>query len=75
MRIPTATASALTTIRQGMRGLDRNAADIANSNGSPDAATLEALVDGKRNRLQVEAGVKVLQTVDDMLGSLLDEHA
>lgn len=76
MDIKPALASGLAGIQRGMQGLDKNAADIAQA--SKDTTTtppVDALVESKVNRLQVEASAKVIETVDEAIGSLLDEKA
>ena len=55
--------------------MDKNAAKIAsadafNSQRAVDFA--QPLVDMQINRLQVEVSAKVMKTVDDTIGSLLD---
>lgn len=65
-------------IQRGMQNLQKNAAKIASADqmSNPDAADLAGpLVDMIQNRLQVEASVKVVQTVSDTIGSLLDVKA
>lgn len=76
MDIKPALTSGLEGIRRGISGLDKNAAAIAQA--SMDTATfppVEALVDSKLNRLQVEVSASVIRSVDEAIGSLLDEKA
>jgi hypothetical protein len=76
MEVSSAFGSGLLGIQRGMQGLDRNAADIASASKSDEELPpVEALVESKVNRLQVEAGVSVIRTVDQTIGSLLDEMA
>lgn len=80
MEIKSAFANGLLGVQRGMRGLDRNAAEIARvSATAPEqrqgADYAEALVDSKLNRTQVEASATVIRRVDETLGSLLDELA
>ena len=78
MKIGGAFNQAVLGIQRGMQGARENAAQIASAdtfnNGNP-ASIVEPLVGLKANELQVEASAKVLKTVDEMIGSLLDEKA
>ena len=63
-------------IQKGMDGLARNAAEIASEKAmTGEQSVIEPLIYSKLNRLQVEASVKVVSTVDEMLGFLLDQRA
>ena len=62
-------------IQRGMEGLNRNAASIAQASKGQGEDVIRPLVESGINKLHVEANVKVLQTQDKMLGSLLDEMA
>ncbi len=76
MNISNLFGNALLGIQRGMRGLDRNAAQIASAkelNG--EASPTEPLIDSKVNRLQVEASAKVMKTIDEAVGSLFDDKA
>jgi hypothetical protein len=78
MPITPASGQALTGIQRGLEGLQRNAAEIAGGgrmDGEGQRSVSEPLVEQIRNAAQVEASVKVLQTENDMLGSLLDVKA
>jgi hypothetical protein len=78
MAITPAGTSALTGIQRGMDGLQRTAAAIASTermNGSVTGGVAEPLVEQIQHAAQVEASVKVLQTENRMLGSLLDVKA
>jgi hypothetical protein len=70
--IPGAWDSAQAGIQRGLSGLDRDAQTIAN--GSTDAAT-GALVDSLQQRVAVEASARMLSTVDQTLGTLIDVKA
>lgn len=75
MEVNSAHNSALAGIQSGMQGLDSNADAIAKASkgdGEPKDIVNE-LVDSQQNKLQVEANVKMMKTVDDTVGSLLDE--
>ncbi|MGM0592912.1 MAG: hypothetical protein ACQETD_00105 [Pseudomonadota bacterium] len=75
MTINGAMNSALTGVRRGMEGLERNAGDVARANGRSDADVAQPLVESIVNRRQVETNVDMLKTVDETLGSLLDVKA
>ena len=75
MLINSALNNALYGIQKGLADMDKNAAKIAsadafNSQRAVDFA--QPLGDMKINRLQVEVSAKVMKTVDDTIGSLLD---
>lgn len=67
---------ALNGVYKGMQGLRKNAQEIA-SNSDTGAATdlTRSVVELIQNRNQVQASAKVIKTVDDTLGVLLDEKA
>jgi hypothetical protein len=76
MEIKSALAYGVTGIQKGMNGLARNAAEIASEKTmTGEQSVIEPLVYSKLNRLQVEASVKVVSTIDEMLGTLLDRRA
>ncbi len=76
MKIGPAFHTALSGVKNGMRRLDQNAAEVADSAGKPDeAAPTRPLVESKINQRQIEANARMLKTADDMLGTLLDEKA
>jgi len=63
-------------INQGLGNLRRDASAVAqavSSEQNTDVAS--ALVNVKLDSLQIEASAKVVETVHDMLGSLLDVTA
>ncbi len=78
MQINSALSSALSGIQKGLTGIDNNAAQIAsasafNSDNPVDFA--QPLVELQSNRLQVELSAKVMKTVDETLGTLIDVMA
>lgn len=75
MKIENGFANAIAGIRRGMDGLDRNAAEIASASKGEGADIATPLVDSKINKLQVEANASVISTLDEVLGTLLDEQA
>jgi hypothetical protein len=73
--IPSAFQSAQLGINRGLAGLDQDARVVANgASGDIDAVT-GALVDSLQQRLMVEASVRMLSTVDQTLGTLVDVKA
>jgi hypothetical protein len=70
--------SAIAGIQKGLSGARKNAAEIARAGTEENYSTegfIKPAVELKQNSLQVQASAKVLKTVDDMIGSLLDEKA
>lgn len=65
-------------IQRSLQGLQKNASTIASarqlSSAGPESLT-GALVGLVENRLQAQASAKVVQTVSDTLGTLLDTTA
>ena len=75
MQISAALGNALNGIQKGLTGVDKNAARIASADAfnSPNPADVaQSLVDMQSNRLQIEASAKVVKTLDETLGTLLD---
>jgi hypothetical protein len=74
--IPSAFQSAQQGIRSGLNGIDRDAQVVANAaSGSDTDALTGALVDSLQQRIAVEASAKMLSTVDQTLGTLIDVKA
>ena len=74
-----ALGSALSGIQKGLSGMRKNASEIASAgtreNGlSPESLT-NSIVGLKENALQVKASAEVLKTVDETIGSLIDDLA
>jgi len=75
MQISSALSSALYGIQKGLTGMDKNAAKIASAdafNAQNPTAVAQPLVDMQSDRLQVEVSAKVMKTVDETIGTLLD---
>lgn len=75
MQIGSALNNALHGIQKGLTGMDKNAAKIASAdafNAQNPASAARPLVDMQSDRLQVEVSAKVMKTVDETLGSLID---
>jgi hypothetical protein len=75
MEISSAFNSAVTGIQRGLDGLDRNTDKIAKSSNGQGGDVVEPLVESRINQLQVEANTKMVKTLDETIGSLLDEMA
>ena len=75
--IPSALSSAQLGIRRGLSGLDRDAQAVAAGDVASDAtdAVTGALVDSLQQQLLVEASARMLVTVDQTLGTLVDVKA
>jgi hypothetical protein len=75
--IPGALQSAQLGIRRGLSGLDRDAQAVASGDAasSDTGAVVNALVDSLQQRLLVEASARMLSTVDQTLGALIDVKA
>ena len=71
--------SALQGIQRGVSGMRQNAAEIATprtlGNKVANRDTVRAMVELHQNSQQVATSVKVLQSADQMIGSLLDVKA
>ena len=71
--------TALQGIQRGMRSMRRNAAEIASPQEAsatfPTKDSIRSLVELHQNKNHTLASIKVLQTADEMVGSLLDVKA
>jgi flagellar hook protein FlgE len=70
--------SALLGIQRGLAGAKKNAAEIASSEQMDSDSTSDLakpMVELLENKLQVQASAKVVKTLDETLGSLLDVKA
>lgn len=75
MPITSALGSALYGIQKGLTGLDKNAAQIASAdafNAQNPADFAQPLVELQSNALQVEMSAKVMKSLDETIGTLLD---
>jgi len=72
--IPNAFQSAQLGISRGIAGLDRDSQVVASSDvASGDTGALTgALVDALQERILVQASARMLKTVDQTLGTLID---
>ena len=74
----TALNAAITGIQRGVAMAEKSAATIAsaeNSTSGNPSDVAEPLVDLMMARLQVEASTKVVETVSDTIGTLIDTTA
>ena len=63
-------------INQGLSNLRRDASAVAQAvRGEQNTDVASALVNVKLDTLQIQSSAKVVETVHDMLGSLLDVTA
>jgi flagellar hook protein FlgE len=77
MAINSITGPALQGIQKGFQGMRRVASEIASTKQTRQSNPTDlsrAMVEMKQHANQTRASVKVLQTADDMLGTLLDER-
>ncbi|HHM04426.1 MAG TPA: hypothetical protein ENJ19_01615 [Gammaproteobacteria bacterium] len=78
MQINSALGNALHGINNGMSDLRSHAADIAsvkNAKGTDLSGLTAPLVEMQSAQTQVQASAAMMKTVDETLGSLLDEYA
>jgi hypothetical protein len=78
MQITSALGNALYGIKKGLTEIDKNAAKVAGAEtfNSPNAVDVaRPLVELQVNKLQIEASAKVMKSVDETLGSLIDVTA
>ncbi len=71
--------ASLLGIQKGLSGMRKNASDIAKAGTQESGLSAEQLtrsiVGLKEDELQVKASAKVLKTVNETLGSLIDDKA
>jgi hypothetical protein len=78
MKIDGALTHAITGIQRGLNNAQHQAARIANAdqfNADNPSNLVEPLVGLQQDRLQVQASTRVLQAVDEMIGSLFNDKA
>lgn len=73
--LPSAAQGGTTAIRRAVAGLDRDAAAVAVGSIENTSALLPALIDSRQQLLYAKAGAKLLETSEQMLGTLIDERA
>ena len=70
--------SALLGIQNGFSSLNRHASNIASAatlEGENKVSLTESLIGLKQSEIQVKASMEVVNTVDEVLGTLLDVQA
>jgi len=73
MNINSALSSALSGLQQAQSGIAKNAFEIASvAKPNSNVNLTESIVNLKINERSFEANAKVLSTVDDTIGTLLD---
>jgi flagellar hook protein FlgE len=78
MNFPNLSLGGLAGVQTGLENLKRDANDIAQSvskGGENTSDLAKSMVDLNLDQRQVEASVKVVQAVDEVLGSLIDIKA
>ncbi len=77
MAIHSITGPAIQGIQRGFQGIRRVASEIASTQQVTQTKPTDlsrAMVEMKQHATQTKASVKVLQTADQMLGTLIDER-
>ena len=64
--------SGIAGVQTGVYAASQNAAQISRADQIPTDQLTQALVQLEANKLQVQASAKVIETANDMIGSLLD---
>ena len=75
MVIPPVQATALTGLRRGLEGMQKNAAEIASAgqfNGTAEKPIEQSLVEQKQYAQNVQANARSLQVSFNLIGSILD---
>lgn len=75
MEVNSAFSSAISGIATGMQGLERNADTIIKASAGSGADVAEPLLESRLDVQQVAVNAKVIGTLDETLGSLLDVMA
>ncbi len=75
MEINNAMTTAVNGIKRELDELERNADEVARASNGEGGDVAKPLVESKINQHNVEANVKMVKTMDEVLGTLLDEKA
>lgn len=67
--------SAGTAINRAVAGANRDAAVVASASTVDSSNVLAALIDSRQQLLYTQAGAKLIETANQMMGSLLDIRA
>ncbi len=73
MKVDNAMGTAVNGIKRGLEGLERNADEVARASKGEGSDVTTPLVESKMNQRQVETNVAMVKTMDEVLGTLLDE--
>lgn len=72
-------STAVQGIQRGLDGMRKNAAEIASADqlnqAGQETDLAGALVNLQQNKVQVQASAKVVSTLDEVIGSLIDTRA
>ena len=72
-------SSAVQGIQRGLDGMRKNAAEIASADqlnhAGQETYLAGALVNLQQNKVQVQASAKVVSTMDEVIGTLIDTRA
>ena len=72
-------SSAVQGIQRGLDGMRKNAAEIASADqlnhAGQETDLAGALVSMQQNKVQVQASAKVVSTLDEVVGTLIDTRA
>ena len=79
MAIDSISSTALQGIQRGLKGIRRNASEIASAapatNKFPTKNTVRAMVELNQNASHTQASIKAFQTSNQIIGSILDIKA
>lgn len=75
MNVDKTMSTSINGIRRGLDDLERNANEVARASTGDGSDMTTPLVESKMNQRQVEANVAMVKTMDEVLGTLLDEKA
>ena len=73
--IPNAFQSASATIGRAVASLNKDAATVASAAISDGGDLLTALIDSRQQLLYTQAGARMIETANQMMGTLLDVRA
>lgn len=72
-------SSAVQGIQRGLDGMRKNAAEIASADqlnqAGKETDLVGAMVGMQQNKIQVQASAKVVSTLDEVVGTLIDTRA
>lgn len=72
---PNIMQSARSTIDRAVRAATRDAATVASAPANPTVDLVAALIDARQQVLYTQAGARMIETADQMMGALLDVRA